>query len=153
MYVCMCVNSKRSPILFTTFSSITFFTVRENNFTVGLTNNSPSTMNPIVYGYWLCGQWPGVAPGSATMFVPCNVSAPAARYVVIRGYADALNICEVEVYAISGNVRHEESLATVVETLRTLRCLGGSRPSVSLSSFFRHMSHVAVRVAAQRCLT
>jgi hypothetical protein len=73
-------------------------------------------MNPIVYGYWLCGQWPGVAPDGVTMFVPCNVSASAARYVVIRGNYDALTICEVEVYAKQGNVRPEESLTTIVET-------------------------------------
>jgi hypothetical protein len=71
-------------------------------------------MNPVAYGYWLCGQWRGVAPDGATMFVPCNVSAPAARYVVIRGYADALNICEVEVYVRKGNVRLRACYALLI---------------------------------------
>ena len=75
---------------------------REDYFIVGLTNTSPGTVSPITNGYWLCGQWPDVAPDGATMFVPCASTASPARYVVIIGsYVDHLNICEVEVYAQS----------------------------------------------------
>ena len=74
---------------------------REEKVLVGLTNNPPSTMPPTNYSYTTCGQWPGSAPASATMFVRCVDNLPPARYVVIiqqyqpRGY---LQICELEVY-------------------------------------------------------
>ena len=74
---------------------------RADNFLVGLTNNPPNTMPPTTNGYATCGQWPGSAPASATMFVRCVDTLPPARYVVIiqqyqpRGY---LQICELEVY-------------------------------------------------------
>ena len=61
-------------------------------------------MAPTTYGYMLCGQWPGVAPNGATMFVKCAKSLPPARYVVIIGYTtEPLNICELEVYRATGN--------------------------------------------------
>jgi hypothetical protein len=58
-------------------------------------------MSPTTNNYTTCGQWPGSAPASATMFVKCADNLPPARYVVIiqqyqpRGY---LQICELEVY-------------------------------------------------------
>jgi len=75
---------------------------RENYFTVGLTNNTPATMSPVHYGYVTCGQWPSVTPEGATMFVQCTDSIQPARYVVIIGHQDALNLCEVEVYGDLG---------------------------------------------------
>ena len=78
---------------------------RENYFIVGLTNNTPATMSPRTYGYSLCGQWPGVAPDGATMFVGCARNVTAARYVIILKYTSGnLNIAEVEVYAKAGKL-------------------------------------------------
>ena len=72
----------------------------QDNFTVGLSNNSPSTKSPIVYGYSVCGQWPGAAPAGAAMFVQCADSLLPARYVIILGHRPnaSLQICELEVY-------------------------------------------------------
>jgi hypothetical protein len=60
-------------------------------------------MAPTTYGYLLCGQWSGVAPEGATMFVKCAYKLPPARYVIIIGQnSEGLNICEVEVYRALG---------------------------------------------------
>jgi hypothetical protein len=74
---------------------------RADNFLVGLTNNPPSTMPPTTNAYTTCGQWPGSAPASATMFVKCTDNLQSARYVVIiQQYQPRafLAICELEVY-------------------------------------------------------
>jgi hypothetical protein len=70
-----------------------------NNFLVGLTNISP---NSTTYMYsTLCGQWPGIAPKGKTMFLQCHMDSAttAFQYVIIRGFAAAMAVCELEVYA------------------------------------------------------
>lgn len=55
-------------------------------------------MSPTVFETMLCGQWSGAAPPGASLVVKCAEDLPPARYVVVLGQADALNICELEVY-------------------------------------------------------
>lgn len=78
---------------------------REDNFVVGLTNNSPGTMPPISYGYIKCGQWNGAAPSGASMTVYCADNLPPYRYVTILGQLtnDILQICELEIYGKGGH--------------------------------------------------
>jgi hypothetical protein len=73
---------------------------REDNFVVGLTNNSPGTMPPVNYGYSKCGQWNGAAPSGASMTVSCADNLPPYRYVTILGQItnNILQICELEIY-------------------------------------------------------
>jgi hypothetical protein len=71
---------------------------REDNFTVGLTNNALSKSSLLTNGYTTCGHWNGGA-SNGTIFVQCSNNPLAARYVVILGHSDILNICDVEVYA------------------------------------------------------
>jgi hypothetical protein len=104
---------------------------RLDNFTVGLTNNSPASKNPVAYGYWLCARWPGVGLQGATMTLQCNASAPPARYVVVIGCCDALTVCELEVFAKRGNKTsqtYKYSLATAV--------------SKEMSKLLNHLIHV-----------
>jgi len=71
---------------------------RLSDFVVGLTDNPPSTMSPLIHGYVQCGQWQGAARNGATMFVRCADNLPSARYVVILTRMPNLNFCELEVY-------------------------------------------------------
>lgn len=70
----------------------------QTNFTVGLTNNPPDTMSPLINGFTWCGQWVGNITDGETMFVPCRNYLPSFRYVVIIGNGPGLMICELEVY-------------------------------------------------------
>ena len=69
-------------------------------FKVGLTNKPPTTVNPTVLSYVLCGQWPRTAFHGQPMFVQCQTSLPPVRYVVIISGVvnNYLTVCEVQVY-------------------------------------------------------
>lgn len=68
-------------------------------FVVGLTNRTPSTSPPPLYGYTTCGWWSTAAPPGGSLFVPCYDYSPPARYVVIIGHNPlGLSVCELEVY-------------------------------------------------------
>lgn len=79
---------------------------REDNFLVGLTNQDPTIVSPLNNLFVKCGQWPGLAPAGQTMFVQCAASWPQSqfRYVIIRGFKEYLNFCELEVY--KAGLRH-----------------------------------------------
>lgn len=75
---------------------------REDNFTVGLTNESPATTRPTPGDYTLCGQWDGPVPRGQTVHLDCDANLPAFRYVIFQVPNDAVSVCELEVYG-SGN--------------------------------------------------
>lgn len=78
---------------------------REENFTIGLTNNPPDTMSPLTVGYTLCNKWSRNSTVGDALFVQCEDNLPPARYVIIVGLTldGVLNVCEVEVYG-KGNI-------------------------------------------------
>jgi len=82
-------------------------------FIVGLTNNPPSTSNPTVLNYTVCGQWPAVAFPGQPMFVQCPTSSMTFRYVLIVGNSPGyqLTVCELQVY---GKGQCSQSLMFVV---------------------------------------
>jgi hypothetical protein len=74
----------------------------QDNFTVMVANDHPlsGTGSPLTNPYVICGQWPGPAPAGQTMFVSCAGIWPLTQFqhVIIRGFEDKLNFCELEVY-------------------------------------------------------
>ena len=75
---------------------------RSDNFIVGLTNVHPLISTPTLWGYTLCGQYPGAVPAGATVSLYCQDNLPPFRYLIVQfpstrdGY---FNFCELEVIA------------------------------------------------------
>jgi len=70
---------------------------------VGLTNTRPT--NPLLWGYTLCGQYPGSVPDGQTVTVHCTHAFERRmfhRYVIVQFplVNQSMSLCEVEVYAI-----------------------------------------------------
>jgi len=66
-----------------------------------LTNVNPIGSILTLWGYTLCGQYPGAVPAGATASVYCPYNIPKFRYVIVQFPLknDQMNICEVEVFA------------------------------------------------------
>ena len=67
-------------------------------------------MAPSDFDIAVCGQWPGTAPSGAALLVRCADDMQPARYVIIFGIADVMNICQLEVYG-QGNYKIIYSMA------------------------------------------
>ena len=71
-----------------------------NNFIVGLTDVSPVNTAPTLWGYDVCGQYPGEVGDGATVYMKCACDMPRRRYLVVQLAANThINFCEIEVYA------------------------------------------------------
>ena len=58
---------------------------RSKNFIIGLTNVSTEVQAPVLNKYAVCGQYPGVVPGGATVSLQCTgTDLPPARYVIAQ---------------------------------------------------------------------
>jgi len=55
-----------------------------DNFIVGLTDVSLEVTAPTVWNYDVCAQYPGVIDQSVTVYLPCNATMPARRYLVVQ---------------------------------------------------------------------
>ena len=73
---------------------------RYDNFTVGLTNVSPTISTPTLYNYTLCGQYPGAVPNGTTVSLNCQNNLPPFRYVIVqKPLGDSFFVlCEIEVF-------------------------------------------------------
>jgi len=70
-----------------------------------LSNDAPARHPPDLWGYTLCGQYPGVVYDGRTVTLQCsNVCERqlAFRYVIVQFplIYDQMTVCEIEVYAI-----------------------------------------------------
>jgi hypothetical protein len=66
--------------------------------TVGLVTNSPVVVTPGINNAAVCGNGTVVASAGQTVFVSCVNIMPPFRYVVVFGWSNRLEICELEVY-------------------------------------------------------
>ena len=72
---------------------------RAKNFIIGLTNVSPLVSSPVLWGYVICGQYPGDVPASATVPLYCKDNLPPFRYVILQlPRTTFLNFCELQVH-------------------------------------------------------
>jgi len=72
---------------------------RSDNFIIGLTNVSPTVTAPTLWNYTVCGQYPGVVGGGATVKMNCTSNMEAFRYLIVQfPIHDNANFCELEVY-------------------------------------------------------
>ena len=86
-------------------------------------NVNPYGSRPSLWGYTLCGQYPGAVPAGATASVYCPYNIPKFRYVIVQFPLknDQMNICEVEVFAIGASVYNGISTVNVWGELIMLR--------------------------------
>jgi len=66
-----------------------------------LTNINPIGSRPTLWGYTLCGQYPGAVPAGATVSVYCPYNIPKFRYVIVQFPLnnDSMSVCELQVIA------------------------------------------------------
>ena len=71
---------------------------KSERFIVGLTNISPLEVVPKLFGYVLCGQYPGsVGPGK-TVTLRCQKKLPPFQYVIVQlETTTTLHFCELQV--------------------------------------------------------
>ena len=74
------------------------------NFTIGLTDVSPSNRTPTALkdkDYMQCSHYTGTFPRGQTVDIECSTRSPRGRYVFLlrRGRNLYLDMCELEVYA------------------------------------------------------
>ena len=68
---------------------------------MGLTDVSPDDTAPTLWNYAVCGHYPGAVGSGATVYLQCNCTLLAYRYLIIQfphPELVPLNFCELEVY-------------------------------------------------------
>ena len=97
-----------------------------SNFTIGLTDVSPSNRTPAALDdtdYMLCAHYPGTVPAGQTVDIECSTLNPRGRYMFLvrRGLDITLALCELEVYAWAAGKFRWHILTTCSSTFQADR--------------------------------